>query len=207
MQLQERRTKLSLGASLSTSGPGLSLAVSLANPLLIRLGAEYLSFQYPFTFEENDISYAADLKFRAGNFSFMGDYYYYRSLFISAGAGFNLFRPEVDGAAAADWKYGDITIPAAEIGEFHFNVAPSWRVSPYLGAGIGRKFSRRGRVAFSAEAGVFYLGPPEVEIDATGLLAPTASEEHRQKERLEAQFSSWRLYPVVKMGLSFLLTK
>lgn len=206
-QLQEPRTKMSLGASISSAGPGVSFTVSLNNSLLIKLGAEYLAFQYPFTFEENDINYAADLSFRTGNVSLTGDYYYYRALFISAGAGFNFFQPDVAGAAAADWKYGDIFIPAADIGEFNFNIQPTWRVSPYLGAGIGRKFSRKGRVSFSAEAGAFYMGPPKVEIEASGLLAPTASEEHKHKERLEAQFSAWRLYPVIRMGLSFLLTK
>jgi hypothetical protein len=80
-QLRERRTKLSLGTSLSTSGAGVSFAVSLSDPLLVRLGVEYLAFQYPFTFEENDISYAADLSFRTGNVSLIGDYYYYRSLY------------------------------------------------------------------------------------------------------------------------------
>lgn len=196
-----------LGASMSTAGPGLNFMLAFRQPLLFRIGFEYLAFSYPFSFEENDIDYDAGLNFRGGNISLLADYYVYRALFVSGGAGFNLFKPTMDGAAAGDWKYGDIFIPAKDIGDFHFEVNPSWRLSPYLGLGIGRKISRKGRLAFSFEAGAFYMGPPKLSIEATGLLAPTASDEHRQKEMLESHFSSWRFYPVVKTGLSVLLTK
>jgi len=202
-----RHTGAALGASLSTAGPGLNFILAFGQPLLFRVGFEYLAFSYPFSFEENDIGYDAGLNYRGGNISLLADYYVYRALFVSGGAGFNLFKPRINGTAAEDWKYGDIFIPAKDIGDFVFEVNPSWRLSPYLGLGIGRKISRKGRLAFSLEAGAFYMGPPKLSIEATGLLAPTASDEHRQKEMLESHFSSWRFYPVVKTGLSFLLTK
>ncbi len=202
-----RHAGAALGASLSTAGPGLNLVLAFRQPLLFRVGFEYLAFSYPFSFEENDIDYEAGLNYRGGNISLLADCYVYRALFVSAGAGYNLFKPRINGSAAGDWKYGDIFIPAKDIGDFVFEVNPSWRLSPYLGLGVGRKISRKGRLAFSVEAGAFYMGPPKLSIEATGLLAPTASDEHRQKEMLESHFSPWRFYPVVKTGLSFLLTK
>lgn len=200
-------SKVALGASIATTGPGLNLVLGVSKPLAVRLGFEQMAFNFPFSFEENNIDYDADLNFRAGSISIIADYHYFRSLFLSFGAGYNLFRPEITGVAASDWKYGDIYIPAEDVGNFHFTVEPSHRISPYLGAGIGRKIGIKRRAAFSMEAGIFYQGPPKISIDATGLLAPTADEAHNHARMLENQFSAWRFYPVAKMGLSFLLTK
>ena len=200
-------SKVALGASIATSGPGLNLVLGVTKPLSVRLGFEQMAFNVPFSFEENNIDYDADLNFRAGSISLIADYHYFRSLFVSLGAGYNLFSPDIAGVAASDWKYGDIYIPAKDVGEFHFQVEPSHRISPYLGAGIGRKIGLKKRVAFSMEAGIFYQGPPKIAIEATGLLSPTADEAHTHSRMLENQFSAWRFYPVAKMGLSFLLTK
>lgn len=200
-------SKVALGASIATTGPGLNLVLGVSRPLSVRLGFEQMAFNVPFSFEENNIDYDADLNFRAGSISLIADYHYFRSLFVSFGAGYNLFRPEIAGVAASDWKYGDIYIPAEDVGKFHFQVEPSHRISPYLGAGIGRKIGIKRRAAFSMEAGVFYQGPPKIAIEATGLLSPTADEAHNHSRMLENQFSAWRFYPVAKMGLSILLTK
>lgn len=200
-------SKVAIGASIATTGPGLNLVLGVTTPLSVRLGFEQMAFNIPFSFEENNIDYDADLNFRAGSISIIADYHYWRSLFVSFGAGYNLFRPEIAGVAASDWQYGDIFIPAEDVGKFHFEVEPSHRMSPYLGAGIGRKIGIKRRAAFSMEAGIFYQGPPKIAIEATGLLSPTADEAHNHSRMLENQFSAWRFYPVAKMGLSILLTK
>lgn len=199
--------RVALGATLSTAGPGLNLSLEASRSLVVRLGFEQLAFSLPFSFEENEIDYSADLDYKAGSLSLMADWHYYRSLFVTLGAGYNLFHPVVDGVAGSDWQYGDITIPASEIGEFQFDVQPSIRISPYAGLGIGRKISKNRRVAFSAEAGVFYQGPPRIGIKASGLLAPTADESHGQRAYLENQLSQWRYYPVLKFALSYMIFK
>jgi len=200
-------SKVAFGASLSTAGPGLNLVMGVSKPLSVRVGFEQMAFNVPFSFEENNIDYDADLDFRSGSIFLLADFYFFRSLFITGGAGYNLFKPSISGVAASDWKYGDIYIPAKDVGEFFFEVSPTHRISPYLGLGIGHKLSRKGRVSFSMEAGAFYQGPPKISIDATGLLAPTADEAHQHGRMLENQFDSWRIYPVVKMGLSFLIVR
>ncbi len=200
-------SKVALGASLSTAGPGLNLVFGVTKPLSVRIGFEQMVIGVPFSFEENNIDYDADLDFRAGSISLLADFHFFRSLFVSAGAGYNLFKPSINGVAASDWKYGDIYIPAEDIGEFFFEIEPTHRISPYLGLGIGHKLSRKGRVALSMEAGAFYQGPPKIGIKATGLLAPTAEDAHQHGRLLENQLDSWRIYPVLKIGLSFLLTK
>lgn len=196
-----------MATGLGTAGPGLNIGYFAKRSLLFRVGFEYVNLKYGFTFEENDINYEADLLLRTGNVSLLADYYFAGPLFVTAGAGYNLFRPGIDGRAAGQWKYGDIYIPAEDIGEFRFNVEPSWNITPYFGVGIGRKFRKMRQVSAFSEIGAYYLGPPRINVEATGLLSPTADEAHQHASSLEKHFSSWRYYPVVRAGLSILLTK
>jgi len=49
---------------------------------------------------------------------------------------------------------------------------------------------------------MYYLGAPNVEIEASGLLAPTADPVHGQKELLERQLSQYKFYPVIKINFA-----
>ncbi len=188
-------------------GVGGNLVFQFTPRMAFRAGYETLSFDYPFSFEENDISYQAELDYKTGVISLLADYYLTRSLYLTAGCGYNRFRPAVTGVASDAWQYGDISIPPDQIGEFLFSVKPSRTLSPYLGAGVGRNAGLKKNLAFTFEIGAYYQGAPDIAIEATGLLAPTADESHKQKELLERQFSAYTFYPFVKLGLSLVLFK
>ena len=202
----QERPGLILATGLSTAGPGLNVGYFVQRSLLLRLGFEYVNLNFPFSFEENDINYEADLLLKTGNLSILADYYFAGPLFVTAGAGYNLFNPAIGGSATGQWKYGDIFIPAEDIGEFRFEIEPSLRITPYLGIGIGRKFRKMRKVSVFSEIGAYYLGPPKISVEASGLLAPTADEAHQHASSLEKHFSSWRYYPVIRAGISILLT-
>lgn len=197
--------KFALGTSVSTLGFGGNVAYAPGKKVVFLAGFEQMSFAYPFSFDEDDISYDADLNYKTGSASLLANYYPVKFFYFSGGVGLNLFNPEVDGSASEDWKYGDIFIPAESVGEFHFDVEPSLKLSPYVGVGFGRKVSFKHRLAFSFELGSYYQGPPKVNIEATGLLSPTADPVHGQKEQLEKNFSQYKFYPVVKFGISYVL--
>lgn len=199
--------KIGIETSVSTMGPGANLVCQWGSDWFLRAGFENIRFVFPFSFEENDISYEADLKYRSGSVSLLTEWYFTRSVYLAGGVAYNLFHPQINGNASKDWQYGDIIIPADEIGEFSMLVSPSLRLSPYLGAGIGRNLSRDKRFSFHFEIGSYFQGSPQVDIAASGLLAPTADESHKQKEILEKQFKAYYLYPVIKLGISFVLVK
>ncbi len=199
--------RIAAGPTLSTMGYGGNFIFQINPRVGIRAGYETLTFRYPFSFDENDISYDAEMNYHSGGFSLLADYYLFRSLYLSAGCAYNLFNPVITGMASDEWQYGDITIPPGKIGEFTFSVTPSLQFSPYLGLGLGRNTGLKKNLAFNVEIGAYYQGPPDIEIEASGLLAPTAEESHNQRERLEKQFSAYTFYPFVKMGLTLVLFK
>ena len=187
----------------STNGLGADAVYNFNKKMSIRLGFEKLGFKTDFNFDEQNVTYAANVHYKTGSISLLFDYYLADHIFLSAGAGWNLFRTIVDGKAASYLQFGDIRIPQEDIGTFNFQVDPSLKVSPYLGIGFGRTLGLKKKVGAAFELGGFYQGPPDITIRSSGLLSPTSNPDHKQDVRLEKQINQYRIYPVLKVSLSY----
>jgi hypothetical protein len=164
-----------------------------------------LNFSYDYSFEESDVEYAANMDYKTGGIFLLGDLNYTRNLYFSAGVVFNNFNPVMTGYAVSDIQYGDITIPAEMVGNFKFTLTPELQVSPYASLGFRTFFGKQKRVNFGTEVGCYYIGAPQIDIEASGLIAPTADPAHGQKEKLENQVSQYKFYPVLKFNLGIKL--
>lgn len=193
---------LYLGAQASTSGIGANVSYIFSEKLTVKTGFESLNFNSKINFNENDISYDATLNYTTGGIFVFADYNYTKKLYLSFGGVINSFNPDFKGAATSDMQYGDITIPASKIGDFKFTLSPSLKLSPYFGLGFRNFIGAKKRLVFNFETGLYYIGPPQIDIEATGLLAPTADPAHGQKSNLEKQFESYKIYPVIKINLA-----
>jgi hypothetical protein len=194
-----------LGGTASTNGWGGEVKYIFTKRLTAKTGYETLNLSQDFGFSENDIDYDATLDYKTGGIFVLGDFNFTRNLYISTGVLFNSFSPKVNGYAVSDLQYGDITIPASMIGDFELTVTPELTVSPYGGLGIRSFFGKNKTVVLNTEVGFYYLGPPQLDIKATGLLSPTADPVHGQKEKLEYQFEQYKFYPVFKLNLAIKL--
>ena len=191
-----------IGAQASTNGWGFDARYIFNKTITVKMGFERLYYSTTLDFSEGDIEYDASLDYKTGGISLLADFNYTKNLYISAGAALNSLNPEIKGVAVSDLQYGDITIPASMVGDFVFSLSPSMDISPYVGLGFRSFFGEKERVTFTFETGLYYLGAPNVEIEATGLLAPTADPAHGQKELLERQLSQYKFYPVIKINLA-----
>ena len=191
-----------IGAQASTNGWGFDARYIFNKTITVKMGFERLYYSTTLDFSEGDIEYDASLDYKTGGISLLVDFNYTKNLYISAGAALNSLNPEIKGVAVSDLQYGDITIPASMVGDFVFSLSPSMDISPYVGLGFRSFFGEKERVTFTFETGLYYLGAPKVEIEATGLLAPTADPAHGQKELLERQLSQYKFYPVIKINLA-----
>ncbi|TSA31564.1 MAG: hypothetical protein D4R64_17850 [Porphyromonadaceae bacterium] len=187
----------------STNGLGGDAVYNFHKRMSIRLGFETLGAKKDFIFKENAVTYAANVSFKTGSISLLFDYYLANHIFLSAGAGYNLFHVEFDGQADSYLQFGDIQIPKEKIGTFNFLVDPSLKISPYLGIGFGRTLGLKKKVGFAFELGGFYQGSPDITIVSSGLLSPTSNPDQQQAEKLEGQINQYSIYPVVKLSLSY----
>ena len=193
------------GGQASTNGLGLNMGYILNKRISFRTGFETLKFGVNFDFDESDVTYDANLNYKTGGIFLVADFFYTRALYLSGGASFNNFNPEITGHAISDLEYGDITIPSSEIGEFHFTIEPARKVSPYLAAGVRQFLGKKQRLLFNFEAGFYYIGSPKINIEATGLLAPTADPAHGQQELLENQIENYKIYPILKLNFAYII--
>ena len=193
---------LYLGASASTNGWGLNARYAFNHWFSVKTGFETLSFTYNFDFDEYDIDYNADLDYQTGGILLLADFAYAKNLYISAGVVFSSFNPELSGLAADDYEFGDIIIPAEDIGTFDISIDPSIKAAPYVGAGYQSFWGKSKSVSFNFEVGFYYMGTPEFSIESDGLLSPTSNPEMGQAEYLEDQFSAYNIYPVIKLNLA-----
>lgn len=196
---------LFIGGQATTNGLGFNLRYIFGKRFTLKSGVESLNLKHSFQFDENDISYNADFNYKTGGIFLLADYFYAKSLYFTGGAIFNDFQPKLEGIAGSEMKYGDITIPASKVGGFEMQFEPEIKISPYGGIGFRKFIGKRKLVTYNLETGLYYIGPPEIQIDATGLLAPTADPAHGKKQYLENQFSAYKYYPVVKFAIAMRL--
>ncbi|MBN1819234.1 MAG: hypothetical protein JW833_00875 [Prolixibacteraceae bacterium] len=198
----EYKSGFAVAGHSSTNGFGGNLIYSVNKNFSIRGGYEKLKFNVGFDFDENDITYDANLNYKTGSISILADYNLLRIFYVTGGFGYHLMNSRFDGYAISDLEYGDISIPPEDIGDFDFTIKPKKRLAPYAGIGFGRIVGYQKAVAFNLEFGAFYLGGHDVELEASGLLSPTADPAHGQEELFESQLKRYSFYPVVKIGLS-----
>jgi len=169
----------------------------------LRLGYEQLNLNRDFTFEEESVDYDATANYKTGTFSLLLNYNLFKYLFVSAGAGWNMFDAVIDGKAADYLQFGDIQIPKEKIGTFNFQINPTVKISPYAGIGFGHTLGVNKKVGFAFELGGYYQGSPDITIASTGLLSPTSNPDQQHEARLEKQISQYTIYPVLKLSLSY----
>lgn len=190
------------GGQASTNGLGLNIKYILNKHFTFKAGYETLGINRTFSFTEKDIDFAADLNYTTGGLFLLADWFYTKSLYISGGVIANKFQPEVMGYAVSNLPYGDITIPASDVGDFNIYFEPELKTSPYLAVGFRKFFGKSKRVSYNFETGLFYIGNPDVTLETTGLLVPTSNEVHGREKYLEEQFSVYKYYPVAKFDIA-----
>ncbi len=102
-------------------------------------------------------------------------------------------------------EIGDTLYDASELGSIR-GESEFEDIAPYIGIGFGNPLSSDGRWGFSADAGVAFIGSPNVNLRVTGpfaddaaLLADLAEEE----EEIEDDLDPLRFYPVLSFTLYY----
>lgn len=183
-------------------GLGADAVLQLNNRMGLRAGFDWFDYDTTFDFKESGVEYHVLASLGTGSFSALFHYHLSSKFFASAGFAVNNFSSSASGFAISDLQFGDIVIPASDIGTFTFDVDPGLRISPYLGIGFGRLLGENRRLGMAFELGAFYQGSPQVSIQSDGRLSPTSNPAHGHQALLERQIDHYYLYPVVRLSLS-----
>ncbi len=148
---------------------------------------------------KDDYKYVMDIKLKS--ISALLDYVPFKNgLRLSAGVVYNLNQL---GALLTPTKTysdgGDLYTPE-KLGTM--NMAISYpKVAPYVGLGFGNPTFGSSGLGITFEIGAFYLGAPKVELNATGLIAPSAAPD--QAELIKNNLSWFKWYPAISLGINY----
>lgn len=194
--------------AIGTTGIGFYTTIPLRPNLNARLGTGYLGYTY--SGRTRDMEY--DLKLTANTYDALLDWYPSReSAFrLTAGLAYNGNKIDVDARPNASGSYTiqGHTYDAASVGKVDGKVDFN-KVAPYLGIGWGRSAGKEKGWSFSTDVGVLLQGSPRTSLRSSGCSAPEAvcrefaNDVARENAALRDEVSKFKVYPVLRVGISY----
>lgn len=180
-----------------TWGFGGDLIWSFNPQFNLRLGGTTLPASFKQVEGELDVNH----KYELTQLNLLLDYNFSRMFHITAGVIYAIKNQETATAISnKSVEFGEITVLPERLGTV--SSISTWnQLAPYVGIGIGPGLSPNKTVGFCFEIGTFYMGKPTVEMDGSGMLAPTANEDNSKV--INDNLSELSFYPVMNFSLSF----
>lgn len=189
--------RVSMGIKASTLGFGVEVAAPLSDKFYVRAGGNQFDFSMEQEFDDLELNLDANLNL--SSFTLFADWYPRgsRGIFhITAGLLVGNNYVAVKGVPLGNYEFGGYVITPEDIGDLSIKISAP-RVNPYAGIGFGRSVPNR-RVSLNFELGALYLGPPVVEMEATGMIRRTGE----QGDLIEENMNDYRFWPVVSTQLN-----
>lgn len=96
-----------------------------------------------------------------------------------------------------DVVVGNVVVNSQDVGQIMADV--SWSgLAPYLGLGFGRAIPKK-KLGIGIEVGTYFASSPTVDLNASNLLSPTASQEENLQDALE----SFKFIPRIQLRLAY----
>ncbi len=195
---------VSIGIKGGSLGFGLEGQVGFSKHFGSRLGVNY--FPYKYSGEGDDIEYDYELKLM--NISALLDFHPFGGGFrISGGILFNSNEITADAIPSVSYEIGDETYTVTDVGNLTGKIDFE-KIAPYFSLGWGTSYKKESGLGFLIEIGAAMQGSPNVEFTADGVIAddPTFMDElAKEQENLSDDLKSYKIFPVVVIGLNYKL--
>ncbi len=186
--------------NIGTPGFGVSLSRSFGEKINLHAGFAWFSTEIEGgDKEKDDYIYTAKPKLMSANL--LADYFPFGgSLRLRGGLFFNLNAFDTHMTPSKTYTVGNDQYTPELLGSMDAEIKYPV-VAPYIGLGLGNPFSGESGLSITFDVGTFYQGTPDVDLTATGLLAPSAAED--QEKQLEDNLDWFQWFPVVSIGLNY----
>lgn len=202
----EKTTKKEKKNALAVSFGVPGFGVEYARKLSPKISAKIVWHSYTVKdFEQNDIELDGEtidalINFKSSVYDIGFDWTPFTNSSFKFSLGVGIFSDfNLNGVATytEDITVGNVTVTKQDVGEIIADA--SWSgAAPYVGIGFGRAIPKR-RLGFGIEIGSYIAGSPDVTLDASKLLAPTANQE----ETLEEALSDLKFIPRILFRLAY----
>jgi hypothetical protein len=191
-----------IGFKSGTLGIGGELTTNLVPDVHLRGGLQW--FGLDFEAEISDIEYDVDIELL--NPMLVLDWYPFSGDFrISAGVVFNGSDIDLEATSDESFEIGGNVYDGEDLGSIQ-GESEFDDIAPYVGIGYGNPLSADGHWGFTADAGVAFIGSPNVNLRITGPLAGNAALQAdlaEEEEEIEDDLDALRIYPVLSMTVYY----
>ena len=193
---------LAAGAKIGTLGTGVEITGYAMDRLNLRLGLNYLSFDY--SSEIDDIDY--DMSPRFASALALVDWHAFDNNFrISAGVAVNQNKVDIKATPAENETIGGNEYTPEQIGTLK-GKAEYDNLAPYFGIGFGNAVKEDTTWSFSFDLGLIFQSTPSISLSSDGPYAhvPQFEEDLEQEEAdIQDDVDSWSIYPVLSFGVAY----
>ncbi|MBZ0183302.1 MAG: hypothetical protein K8F60_12670 [Melioribacteraceae bacterium] len=200
--LPQKNTAQDYAAALKINTLGISAEAmrSFGPNFNARLGIAFFSYSADGgggTGDDYKYSGALDLF----SISALADYFpWERGFRVSAGFLINLNKATAEMTPTKTYIVGGDQYTPDKLGTMNATVDFN-KIAPYIGIGFGNPTAGDSGLGFTFDIGTVYQGAPSVDLEATGLISPSASPE--QEALIEDNLNWFKWYPVVSFGLTY----
>ncbi len=191
-----------LGIKAGLNGVGFEIVKGFGDRINARLGYSRLVIPYSTAQNIEGYNLQIDANVTLGGANLLFDYYPVKNIFhVTGGLILNNTLVGVDVQSLSSFPYGDINIPAEDVGFISGKLCPGNLVSPYVALGFGNTLSRNHQLSFNFELGTFYQGPPRIELSGEGVIGPMASENNTTV--INNAIAQYAWFPMLNVQLTY----
>lgn len=193
--------RLAIGLKAGTLGFGGEAVVGIITPLNARIGANFFSISPDLGEAGTTDEYNMDATINLQAIYALVDYYPFKKSGFHLSTGLYMTKNNVQstihpiktytigGDEYTPEKLGDVDLKLGMDGTF-----------PYLGLGFGNKLDKSG-LGMNIDLGGYMQGAPSADLQAEGLIAPTAASD--QEKVVEDSLKGLTWYPVISFGIVY----
>lgn len=199
-----------VGIHAGTQGIGVTGRMPITDQFGAHIGLSFLPFDMEVNKRYGSYDTNSDVKARFSNVHLAADWFpfytktnFFQYFNVSAGAAY-FFKADGDfeTTLTEDYHYGDIIVPAEDLGMLTTNISWKNSVAPYLGVGFNQiEVSPLFTLGFSL--GSYYLSKPEVSMVGTQLL----EENESNGPIIEKNAEDYRFLPVLQLNFSYKISR
>ena len=184
------------------NGAGISAVKQVTGKINLRAGFSWLSIPYTTVQTLEGYNLQADASLRLGGADIIADYYPFRfPLHFSGGIVYNRTKVQAVVKSLSSFTYGDIIIPAGDVGTISGYVRPGTVISPYIAAGYGYTLPHRHRLSVHGEIGTFFQGSPKIVLTGSGVIGPMASRNNT--ELINGAIAQYAWFPMLNILVAY----
>jgi len=188
----------SVGLKFSMFGVGIEGRKVFSDKFHLRSGISYVKINYSLNNLREDLD--GTMKFSPSGIPIIIDYWPHKNIFVSVGSFINLSKVSIRGELSESVFIGDIEMYPEEVGYINADISAGTWFSPYMGAGVSHDINKY-YLSLAIETGMVFHGRPQVKLNATGMLTPTANDA--QKTLIEENISPLTVYPFISFTLNY----